>query len=89
MKKIRRLRVDVPRNSDCGSSPIGDLDFSRWWTDGGRGSFSRGIYLHVPSRTLFPDGGVHRVFCRRSDNPRLEMKAGVLYWLVDQQEGKR
>lgn len=81
-EQITKLRVSNPDFSECGSCAIGKLDFSRWWTDGGKGSFSKGIYLHVPEKGSDADGAVHRVFCRLTDNPRLSMERGILYWIV-------
>lgn len=37
-------------------------------------------YLHVTGN----DGETeHRVFCRRTDQPRLAFTKGALYWIVD------
>jgi hypothetical protein len=69
------LWVDSPRNSDCGIS-LRRLDFSRWYTDTSFGNF----YLHVAG----PDDSWHRVYCRSlHEPPRLGMRDGRLYWIVD------
>jgi hypothetical protein len=73
-------RVTSPRNSVVGTGGVtlADLDWSQWWTDGIRGH----LYLHVPHL----DGDtIHRVYCRRTDTPRLQMRGGELYWLVDKE----
>lgn len=77
----RRYRAASSRNSECGSALIKDLDFSRWFTDGAPGD----LYLHVykADPTGAGDTTIHRVYCRHSDSPRLELCAGTLYWLVD------
>lgn len=64
------------RNSECGSSLIGDLNRDRWWTDHSFGE----VYLHVEGK----DGDTaHRVKCRQAKNPRLRMEDGELFWLID------
>ncbi len=68
--------VASKRNSICGI-PLDELDWRSWWTDTSGGGF----YLHV--RHVLEDT-VHRVYCRASDKPRLEMKDGKLFWLIDQ-----
>lgn len=70
-------RVNSPRNSECGSARLQDLDWSNWWTDTSAGDH----YLHVASL----DGETrHRVYCRVSTTAaRLGQRAGVLYWLVE------
>lgn len=75
---IRRPAQD-PRYSETGSGvPLDQLDFSRWWTDFGLSGSVH--YLHVPHK----DGETtQRVHCRSCERPRLEMRDGVLYWLVD------
>lgn len=90
-------RVNSPRNSDCGSAKLADLDWSQWFTD----NTSGGFYLHVRrcmegidfeakdarnKKYKFPKDYEtwHRVFCRASNHPRLSMNAnGSLYWLID------
>ncbi|MCB2071210.1 MAG: hypothetical protein KDF67_17125 [Ottowia sp.] len=69
-----RLQVNNRRHSSC-AMPLGWLDWSRWFTDGAGGQ----LYLHVYG----PDGAIVRVYCRRSDKPRLEFMDGQLWWLVD------
>lgn len=76
MNKIRLLRVSSRRNSTCGSAPLYMLDWARWFTDGGPDS----LYLHVHH---YRDDSIHRVFCRHNDHPRLAMRDGALYWLID------
>ena len=80
-KKIgpRRLRINSDRNSECGSESLNRLDWSYWWTD----ELGGVRYIHVARCDWRDDPTFHRVFCRISDKPRLEMKDGVLYWLVD------
>lgn len=74
-----RRSVKSPRNSTCGSAELGNLDFSRWWTDG-----STPIYLHVPHKPdPYMEGTVHRVFPRNETVRRLSFENGQLYWLVD------
>lgn len=81
---IRRLRVDSPRNSRCGSADLRDLDWSNWWTDDSMDAH----YLHVQRNHPEIDGGKpgdetsHRVFCRHCDRPRLRLIDGKLYWLI-------
>lgn len=68
---LRRLSVASRRNSVCGSAKLADLDWSNWWQDL--------WHIHV----LHKDGETwHRVFCRRDERPRLEMRNGKLMWLV-------
>lgn len=95
-------RVNSPRNSDCGSAKLADLDWSNWWTDGNCriGKYRYGIYIHVRRCKEGPDFEAsdrrnkkykfprdfetwHRVYCRATDNPRLSVKEGQLYWLID------
>jgi len=73
-----RRKVNNNRNSVCGSAQLEDLDWSRWFTDLIAGHF---FYLHVAG----PDNTWHRLCCRHSDKPRLSMKDGVLYWLIDRE----
>ena len=76
-KKPRRLKVASKRNSDCGV-PLDQLDWSNWWTD----IVGQVVYLHV-QHTDKSDGAVHRVWYKHADYPRLMLRDGVLYWLVD------
>ena len=69
--------MNSERNSHCGSSRISDLNFNRWWTDSINGVH---IYLHVESKD---EETWHRVMCKQTDNPRLEMNNGKLFWLCD------
>jgi hypothetical protein len=71
---VKRL-VNSSKNSKCSSSSLKDLDWSRgWWTDDSFGMH----YLHVHHK----DGEtIHRVYCKFSDRPRLQMTNGKLYWL--------
>lgn len=77
----RMLKVNSVRNSECYSSALSTLDFSEWWTDC---SFEQ-FYLHVRHRDR-NDGSIHRVYCRHTEKPRLKMKDGVLYWLVEREQ---
>jgi hypothetical protein len=61
--------------------PLGWLDWSRWFTDGTGG----GLYLHVYG----PDDSIQRVYCRRTDSPRLSFMGGELWWLVDRKPNAR
>lgn len=70
----QRLKVNNRRNSAC-AMPLDRLDWSRWFTDGIGGS----LYLHVHG----PDETIQRVYCRRSEKPRLAFSDGELWWLVD------
>ena len=74
---MRRLKVDSPRNSACGSANLADLDWSTWWTDQIPGA---GLYLHVAHQR---SDSYHRVRCRHSESARLLMDRGALKWLVD------
>lgn len=77
----RWLKVSSPRNSECGSASLAELDWTDWWEDS-TGWMWGCTYIHVASR----DGETkHRVFCRheKARGIRLAMRAGVLYWLVD------
>lgn len=69
-----RLKVNSRRHSYC-AMPVGWLDWSRWFTDGSGGR----LYLHVYG----PDDTIQRVYCRKTDTPRLEFMGGQLWWLVD------
>lgn len=75
----KRQPVADPRYSVTGSGvPVEELDFSTWWTDFGLSASVH--YLHA----LHKDGETtHRVHCRSCERPRLEMRDGTLYWLVD------
>lgn len=81
LKGPLRRKVNNRRYSAC-SARLEDLDWSHWWT--GRGLSGEMHILHV--RHKDPEMGVHRVYCRLSDSPRLEMKAGELYWLIDRKD---
>lgn len=71
-------KVNTTRNSACGSACLENLDWSNWWTDGGiSGKYGMLQVVHTDM------GSVHRVYCRHADNPRLAMRDGILYWLVD------
>ena len=59
---------------------IESLDWSQWWTDGGEASLWGDFYVKVPRHA---DGTVHRVHCRHSETPRIGMRNGVLYWIID------
>lgn len=75
----RCLKVNSPRNSECGV-PLSYLDWSDWYT--GTGLSGTLMILHV--RQIYQDNtAIHRVYCRHADKPRLKMKNGELYWLVD------
>lgn len=75
-------RVDDPRNSACATARLKDLDWSNWWWD------SAG-YIHVRRSVPSLDGPGpddcthHRVRCRLTGSPRIAMRDGHLYWLVD------
>jgi hypothetical protein len=74
--RTRFLSVTSKANSKCNSAKLSDLDWGRgWWTDDSFGMH----YLHVHHK----DGEtIHRVYCRHAQQPRLQCKAGKLYWLV-------
>lgn len=78
---MRRI-VNSPRNSDCGSAKLSDLDWSNWWIDLSFGQF----YLHV--RRAHPrldgpgDESWHRVHCRATNDPRIRLMGGRLYWII-------
>jgi hypothetical protein len=75
-KQVSWRRVNSPRNSECGSARLQDLDWSNWWTDTSAGQH----YLHVAHR----DGETfHRVYCRLGGPARIGMRNGLLYWLLD------
>ena len=77
-----RRKVKDRRNSES-DVPLSQLNWMQWWID--RGFSGQVLYLKVPHAdpTL---GSVHRVYCKWSDTPRLEMKDGELYWLIDKVE---
>jgi hypothetical protein len=78
---VKHRRVDSPRNSRSGSAKLSDLDFSQWWTDVSFGQH----YLHVPHKGHGGMAGtVHRVKCRLAECPRLLLKNGKLYWIIDE-----
>lgn len=85
MRGPRRLKVESPRNSECGSARLRDLNFSEWWTDSWTGEGIAGItHLKVPHKGgEGMEGTVHRVYCKHSEKPRLMWKNGTLYWLVE------
>ena len=71
----KRYKVRSERNSAC-IRDLDSLDWSNWFVDLSFGRF----YLHVDAL----DGDtVWRVRCRKAMMPRLAMKNGDLYWLVD------
>ncbi len=72
MRARTTIKVESPRNSECGSERMSRLDFSTWWLDPGIGG---GPYLKVAG----PDDTVHRVFCRRR-TCGVCMVDGVLCW---------
>lgn len=76
--KLRRTiwRVVVSEHNSSSTARLKDLDWTRWWSDGG--FLIKGTYLHVPHKN---DDTVHRVFCHHSDNARLGWKAGKLWWI--------
>ena len=70
-----RRKVKSRRNSEC-SGALDQLDWGNWWTDG----VDDKLFLHVGHM----DGdSSHRVLCRKTGTPRLEMVDGILYWLID------
>lgn len=72
-----RRKVYSPRNSTT-VLPWRELDFRHWWIDTSFKSF----YLHV----RHADGERwSRVRCRLSEKPRLEMRDGILFWLIDKE----
>ena len=76
-KRVRWLRVANRRNSDC-SKNLKKMDWDNWWVDTSSGYF----YLHV--RYFDEDEETWwRVQCNHTDHPRVAMRDGVLYWLVD------
>lgn len=74
--RVRRFRVDSEANSSCESASLEDLDWSTWWMDNSYGM----IYIHV--RDKRERDAWHRVYCRKSETPRLACRDGALYWLV-------
>lgn len=82
-RRINPRLVSNPRNSICASSRLDDLDFSRWWTDGG--SMLGMFYLHVSSKH---DETTHRVHPRQKKGfkcKRLQLTWNGLYWLYDKE----
>ncbi len=79
--KIRKLRVESPRNSLCGSAQLDKLCWDRWFTDNSFGCF----YLQVAKEEEEGEMTYHRVYCSESEKPRLSMEQGILYWLVEKQ----
>lgn len=84
MSRILRRKVFSARNSSFGV-PLEWLDQQNWWTE----DFGS-LYLHVkgdpkadPANVYGVGECVYRVFCRASERPRLMLKDGVLYWLID------
>jgi len=75
-KQVSWRRINSPRNSDCGSARLSELDWSNWWTDTSAGDH----YLHVAHRQ---NQTFHRVYCRANERPRIGQRDGVLYWLID------
>lgn len=73
MQKKRRYKVKSKRNSYC-PVPLESLDWNNWFTDRSWGMH----YLHVEGE----DGAIVGVYCKHSDEPRLAMENGELYWLV-------
>jgi len=75
LPRLVRRSVFSEKNSACPSARIKDLNPERgWWTDDSMDS----LYLHVWHK----DGEtVHRVYCRKSEKPRLIMNRGRLMWI--------
>jgi hypothetical protein len=80
----RRLKVASPRNSALGTGlPLSDIDWSRgWWTSYGFSGQTMHLYVWTTGKSE-GEPTVQRLYCRRSHRPRLEMRDGELYWLVD------
>lgn len=78
-------KVNSRRNSACGSARLEDLKWTDWWTDSG--FTAKGMYLHVSHiGTGGHEGTSHRVYCKLTETPRLMLKNGELYWLVDKEK---
>lgn len=76
-KQVRWLATSSRRNSDCAKN-LKTLDWDNWWLD----TSHQYCHLHVRSED---DGGDTwwRVYCKHTDNPRVGVRDGVLYWLID------
>lgn len=80
------LKVNDEKNSSS-TTFLNRLDWKNWWTDGV--THVNLFYIHVPHlkgkkwKKAGMDDTVHRVYCTKSMTPRLAMKNGELYWLVD------
>ena len=74
--KTKVLLASSRSNSICHSSKLSDLDWQRgWWTDDSFGMH----YLHVYHK----DGEtIHRVYCKKCDQPRIQVLNQKVYWLI-------
>ncbi len=72
----RRAVCSDPRNSECGTSSLLKLGWANWYLgldmDGNH-------YLHVHRPE---DDTSHRVYCKKSAAPGLQMIDGRLYWIL-------
>lgn len=92
MKKLKLkgpkwLKINDEKNSTS-TTFLNRLDWKNWWTDGSCFPFGP-AYLKVPHKKgrrwkkAGLDTTIHRVYCHKSYDPRLGMRDGELYWLVD------
>lgn len=88
-RKFKRplwLKVNDEKNSQA-TTFLNRLDWKNWWTDGN--CFFGAAYIHVRHKKgkkwkkSGMDQTIHRVYCKKAVAPRLAMKDGELYWLVD------
>lgn len=76
---MRTLKINSQRNSKCDTADLKDLDFQNWWTDTSWGM----TYLQVEHKLGWRENGVHRVYCKHEDSPRIRVKNGIPHWLVE------
>ena len=77
MDEITRRSVVNERYTTTGDGvKLADLDFDNWWTDNSKGM----NFFHVKHKV---EDTWHRVYCKKTDCPRLLMKDGKLMWIID------
>ena len=82
---MKYRKVNSRRNSIC-TIPLSKLDWNTWWTDTSGGQ----LFLHVGCKVAPPgEDTVWCVWCRDVLCPRLMMRDGILYWLIDEGNDKK
>ena len=78
---VRWLKVRSKRNSYC-SMGLKTMEWDNWWVDGLSAGRTASLYLHM-RRVDEGEETWWRVYCKHTDKPRLGMRKGQLYWLID------